>query len=517
MMQNKKIAKFICLTTLIIIIIKLSTSNSLAASKDLFSQPQILRSKIVTPQTKYPRGITVSSKYRVMIKAVTDQRPWNAVSNSTATYQLSPDYLDPETVPEDHRNATVHFGQFDTNIKVRVRVELLKGKIDTLRILPKRHSEIDQTAKHGKNWLEFEVAPSDLAKHLLVEINAPQKTGEVLQDGLMIFVNPISQLPSGKVLKLPSGVLDRNHPAMDKLNRILIDKDSPYDALYIPADTIVNGRIEIKKDHFIITGRGMILGSRWTWAKAKPDWSQNYPNEISPNGKIIKGLINSTAEDVTYEGITSIHPYHFNFVGANNNLNLKAFAWRMSSDGIHGEIIKGCFTRVNDDANYFAHGVIARNTYWGMQNGAIFQLGWGQASISKGGGTRISQCDVVRGEWRGDGGKNQNNGIFVAVMSSGKGDLTDIKFDDIKIYGNIFRPIAIHTANLDGNLTNFEFKNIWFEKRPYYPKKSLNYLECGGMIKDFKFINFFFGNQKVTSLDDLQPVSTKNLDPLVFE
>ncbi len=515
--MSKDFSKYILLTTLIISVTILSTLDSLAAFINNPNKPQLILSQIVQPQTKYPRGIKVSSNYRIMIKTANDQSPWNAHADSTATYELSPDYLDPQTVPKDHREASVHFGQLDTNTRIRVRVELLKGSINTLRLLPKRHVEIDQTEKHGKNWVEFEVAPSDLTKHILVEINAPQSSDEALKNGLMIFVNPISQLPDGKVLKLPSGVIYQNHPAMDQLNRILIDKNSPYDALYIPADTIVNGRIEIKKDNFKVTGRGMIVGSRWTWVKSKSNWRETYPREISPDGKVLKGLINSTAQNVTYEGITSIHPYHFNFVGAKTNLNLKTFGWRMSSDGIHGEIIKGCFTRVNDDANYFDCGIIARNTYWGMQNGAIFQLGWGQAAINNGGGTRISECDVVRGEWRSDGGNNQNNGIFVAVMSSGKGNLTDIKFDDIKIYGNIFRPLAFHAGNLNGNLINFEFKNIWFEKKPYYPKKSSNYLECGGMIKDFKFINFYFGDQKLTSLDDLQPISTKNVSNLIFK
>ena len=481
------------------------------------SNDSLNRFAIVDDQENYPMGLEVSKRYMVLSKLASDNSPWDPAVHYTATYSLSPDYLDPQTVPNDYKGNTVHMAQVDTSQRIRLRVELFQGaEITKLSLNPSRYTEVRESSQNGVDWIEFEVDPFELTKHILVEINAAETNS--YNNGLILFVNPISKIPEGNVLVLPSGIVGSDYSEMNDINALIIESNSPYDALYIPSNTIVDGRIEIKKSGFTVAGRGMVLGSRWPYAKGKSDWATSYPKEISPNGSIIKGIVSSTngASEVTYEGITTIHPYHFNYVGAKNNINIKAFGWRYSSDGIHGEIIKGCFTRVNDDANYFNHGVIENCSYWALNNGSIFQLGWGQAAANGGGGTRISSCNILRGEWKADGGK-QNNGLFTSTLNNTTGTIKDIIIDDIIVDGAIFRLIAFDNANHRGLLEDFTFKNVWIEKPFHYLGGISNMIVCGGGIKNFVFENLVVDSKKIMSLDELQPFITKEEANIIFK
>ena len=182
----------------------------------------------------YPRGTEISRSYRVLVKPAADTREWNRTGDATATYRFWPDYLDPETLPKKHSNIAVHAAQVDADERIRVRVELIDGRsIETLRLKPTRHAEMTATQKSGPDWVEFELEPFHLARHILVEINAPEHDADALQDGLVFFLNPLSEIPEGNVLVMPEGVVDESWEHMDDLNRIYITEDSPWDALYL--------------------------------------------------------------------------------------------------------------------------------------------------------------------------------------------------------------------------------------------------------------------------------------------
>ncbi|MCG8527404.1 MAG: hypothetical protein MI748_13550, partial [Opitutales bacterium] len=375
----------------------LVAAASLSAALDRFTP--------VPEADEYPRGVAISPHYRVLVKPANDETKWDSATHSTATYKLWPDYLDPETLPRKHSKTAVHVAQVDSDERVRVRVELIDGdQIDTLRLKPTRLSELDATKSHGTDWIEFEVEPYQYTRSVLVEINAPEHDTDALQDGLMFFLNPPSILPEGNVLVLPSGVIDEKSPLLDELNRLMIGPDSRYDELYIPQDTIVDGRIDIRKSGFKVSGRGMIVGSRWPFVKAHPNWRRGYPSWITPDGEIVKCLLSHNAPSPEegyaghFEGVLVAHPYHFCVGWAEWNENLKTFGWRFSSDGIHGVHKRGSFMRVNDDATYINQGSIEDCVYWGMVNGACFQLGW-SGSQDNNRVVNVRRCDVVRGEW----------------------------------------------------------------------------------------------------------------------
>jgi hypothetical protein len=217
----------------------------------------------------------------------------------------------------------------------------------------------------------------------------------------------------------------------------------------------------------------------------------------------------------------TVHPYHFNFTDGLQNINLKAFGWRYSSDGIHGKFIRGCFTRVNDDALYSNEGAVERSSFWGMNNGGIFQLGWGGAALAPGGNCHVQACDVLRSEWTADGGERQNNGVFSGVIN-GNGTMRNNVFEDIRVDGQCFRFIAYSLGN-GVALQDFTFKNIWFEKPTGVPLglgragKPLTNSLIAKELTGFVFDNVTFGGKPAARLEDFGPTETKNLGKVIFK
>jgi hypothetical protein len=460
--------------------------------------------------SNYPAGIRTSTRYRVLAKAASDPTPWNRSLHETATYDAWPDY---DHVPHDLTSNHVHFAQIDADERVRFRVEVLTETVDTVRLKPSRYGLNPNTTS---NAVEFAITPGDLTKHVLVEVNDPQN-GQLLNHGLMVFVNPPSEMPAGNVLVLPSGVLDRSSPYIDQYDRLFIPSGSAYDAIYIPEDTIVDGRIHIKKNGFTVAGRGMVIGSRFPWPKADPNWQNRYP--ITPDGERVKGIIEENASGGTFRGVMTVHPYHFNFVGGDTVENVKAFGWRHSTDGIHGvDEVRGVFIRTNDDHIYFPSRIIEDSSFWALTNGSVFQGGWGGSGGTSGtrSGGHAVRCNILRGEWNGDGGARQNNGIFGSVDRS-TSQVRGYLFEDIIIEGPTCRMLNFEMAcggNCNrGTWKDLTFRNIDFEHEFQCPNGNglPNLMTTDGRIENLTFDDVRVGGQLVSSWADLNPHEKKNV------
>ncbi len=492
----------------------------------------------------YPSGVELSPLYRVLVKTAADPTPWDAAIHATATYRLWPDYIDPETLPPKHSETAVHVAQVDADQRIRIRVELLVGsEIHTLRLKPTRLAELKSSQRHGQDWIEFEVEPYVFTRSVLVEVNAPPDDTEALHDGLLLFLNPISKRPDGNVLELPAGVVDSTSPHMDDLNRILILPDSPHDALYIPSNTIVDGRIEVRKPGFKVMGRGMLIGSRWPFAKATPDWRESYPTWISPEGERIRGILayrhpEGEPDDTSshFEGLLVAHPYHFCITGAYHNENLKAFGWRVSSDGIHGVHKRGSFMRVNDDATYVNQGSIEDCVYWAMVNGACMQLGW-SGSTDNNRHVTVKRVDVLRGEWDNlptpeaarpgmpegvelstDENRSSNRAVLAGTYRTAQEFTARNKhFEDIRVDAQVNRLFYLGSRTGEVSYEHFTFKDIWFETDPAYPPHVVNVLSGKHTINEFVFDNFRIGDTHVLSLEDLEPLDQRNVHKVTFK
>ncbi len=497
---------------------------------------------VASPES-YPRGVEISSRYTVLVKSASDSTPWDEAKHRTTTYRLWPDYLDPETLPAKHAETAVHVAQVDANVRVRVRVEIIDGpEIKTLRLKPSRLTELNETKTATARRVEFEVEPYRYTRSVLVEINAPEQDTDALQDGLMFFLNPPSAKPEGNVLELPSGIIDASSPHMDDLNRILITEDSPYDALYIPSNTLVDGRVEVRKPGFKVMGRGMIVGSRWPFVKAVPNWRDRYPEWISPSGKWVRPLLaydhpDDAPEDQSsmFEGVLVAHPYHFCVGWAYWNENLKTFGWRFSSDGIHGVHKRGSFMRVNDDATYINSGSVEDCVYWHLVNGAILQLGWG-LSRDNNRPAHAKRLDVLRGEWDNLPNPGQdrlgspadaptptpryashNRGVIVGTFRGGQAFTVRNKhFEDIRVDAQVNRLIYLGSRTELVSYEDFRLKDIWFATDPAYTTEVVNVLRGGRTVNNIIFENVVVGDRRIKSLDDLEPLSAKNLGDIRF-
>lgn len=489
----------------------------------------------------YPRGVAPSARYRVLVRPAADAGPWQASRDATATYKLWPDYIDPETLPAKHARTAVHVAQVDSDTRVRVRVELADGTtLRSLTLKPSRLTELAAARRQGENWVEFEVEPYRYTRTVLVEINAPERDADALQDGLLFFLNPPSTIPPGRVLVLPSGVIDEKSPHLDSLNRLLISPDSPYDALYIPQDTLIDGRVDIRKEGFTVAGRGMIIGSRWPFAKTAPEWRQRYPAWISPDGEWVRPLLSmklaGDRDDTSgrFEGVLVAHPYHFCVGWAWHNENLKTFGWRFSSDGIHGSHKRGSFMRVNDDATYVDEGSIEDCTYWGMVNGAVFQLGWG-LNRDNDAPVHVRRVDVLRGEWDNEpnpgvdrigapadappadrSNVSANRGVFAGTFRSGRAFTVRNKtFEDIRVDAQVNRLFYLGSRTGEVNYENFVLKDIHFARTPHY-EEVRNVLSGRTAIRGFVFENFTVAGRKVEGLADLEPLDQRNVQDPIF-
>jgi hypothetical protein len=375
---------------------------------------------------------------------------------------------------------------------------------------------------------------------VLVEINAPDKDTDALQDGLMFFLNPPSQRPQGRVLTLPSGVVSDGYQHMDEVGRILVTDDFPYDAIYVPHDTLLDGRIDIRKDDFVVMGRGIIAGSRWPFAKSHPEWREGYPEWLDPDGTITRPLLSyknppgADPEGSYFEGVTVVHPYHFCVGWAHLNENLKTFGWRYSSDGVHGHTKRGSFMRVNDDATYVSEGLIEDNTYWHLVNGAVFQFGWGLRQDNDR-EVHVRRVDVVRGEWddQPDGGlgklgspkgippakvvhKQDNRGVWVATFrTGGPYTVSNKHFEDVRIDAAVNRIIYLGSKTGDVSFENITLRNIRFEKAPTYEDAD-NVLWGGEAVNGILFEDVWIGDHKLKGLEDLQPLKTHALGEVEF-
>jgi len=494
---------------------------------------------LVSNAKGYPKGIDASKEYRVTVAG--SGAELNASSHAVGVYEFWPEYLDPETLPLKHKDTSVHVAQLDTDEIVTIRVEMIGNKkIERFNVKPSRYREMADSMSSGENWLEFKVHPGKYTKHILVEFNLPTSDLDALKEGLLIFVNPLSKVPSGKTLVLPSGVINESSSFMDKHNRLLIEEDSPYDALYIPASTIVDGRVEIRKKGFKVMGRGMVVGSRWPFVKAVPNWRQRYPEWISPDGSELKSLVAAryAAEDVTFEGITIVHPYHFCFGGAQENINLKAFGWRYSSDGVHGFAKRGVFTRVNDDANYVSDGIVEESSYWAMENGAVFQLGWGLRDANSGKKiAKIKSVNVLRAEWDAKDDPKlhslgapagaqratpdniyANRAVIAGTFRDAaiSGVVANKYFDDIRVDTQINSLFYFGSRSGKVSYSDIVLSNIWLAKRPAYIGAK-NVLSGEKYIRNITFENMVIEGKKVTQLNQLEPLVQKNVESILIK
>jgi hypothetical protein len=81
-------------------------------------------------------------------------------------------------------------------------------------------------------------------------------------------------------------------------------------------------------------------------------------------------------------------------------------------------LIEDCFIKADDDAIkvYGSYGVARRCVIWQMENGGVFQLGWGNQNAAH---CRVSDMDIIRTEWTTT--DRDARGVIASVGLGGSG------------------------------------------------------------------------------------------------
>jgi hypothetical protein len=168
--------------------------------------------------------------------------------------------------------------------------------------------------------------------------------------------------------------------------------------IYLEPGAWVYGALVIDKNPGLrIFGRGVLSG-------AKLNYRQSHMVEaVRSDGIYLEGII---IADTKY--------YAVRLLGRNNMVNWVKIVggWTYNTDGIAafaGSRVAHCFVWANDDAlkPYRSNLTISDCVIWQLNNGAVVQLGWGNAKATN---VVISNVDVLRAEWN-------NNAVNRGIVS----------------------------------------------------------------------------------------------------
>ncbi|MHC4247637.1 MAG: glycoside hydrolase family protein, partial [Planctomycetota bacterium] len=226
---------------------------------------------------------------------------------------------------------------------------------------------------------------------------------------------------------------------------------------------------------------------------------------------------------------------------------MKIIGWRANDDGMRNgddSRIERCFIKTADDCFYACKRLTLTGcVLWPMWNGATLQLGWGSYG---GGGTRVSDCDVINPEWEARGA---NQGFMASqVFPDSRNE--DIVVEDVRVEGEIGALVNLHmrlpsdgggspedalagsyAPEREGHIRGITFRNVtverpqrWFRGRgggtPAGPGRSLIAgMKLGGKVyyvSDVTFENLRIGGELVTERNaaehfEIDPATTRNI------
>lgn len=268
--------------------------------------------------------------------------------------------------------------------------------------------------------------------------------------------------------------------------------------------------LTLRRD-FKLTGHGILSGQKIPWHMTKDFkycgggdgcWWKN------------ASLVQLAAANVTVRDITLADSPHLNITFANGADprttgvldGFKVVAqWAYSADGTMTPArgrIENCFIQANDDAIVLSNsGATIRNcTLWQFGNGASFQAGWYNKSISD---IEVSSIDVIHSEtWWGPG---DNSGLLnfarTALVAGRPGEIRDVRFNNIVLEDRNLRLVGL-TAEFGQRIRDVRFTNVsigsW--RHDNASAERSNYLNAatGGSVEGVVFDNVRIGRDFLT-------------------
>ncbi|GAF70289.1 unnamed protein product, partial [marine sediment metagenome] len=253
-------------------------------------------------------------------------------------------------------------------------------------------------------------------------------------------------------------------------------------------------RVEPRKQPLAIRGRGLLSGERFDWH------AQQGGEDIH-----MIHMRNTGGQGHLLEGITIVNSPYYSVSSRAVPLDLRNIKllgnWRFNNDGINAmenSVVEDCFFQADDDTIklYASNPTIRRCVIWQLHNGAVFQFGWFNKTIS---GGRISQIDVIHMEstWAG----NDNLGLINFRPRGDKRDgvIRDFRFEDIVMEGPVLRAFSLRPPSRQV-IRDITVRNVSIDRWRFTPPPDgypINYLDGDGLIENIRIVNLRVGGQPV--------------------
>ena len=357
----------------------------------------------------YP-GVPKSSSYEVTVAEGNARRQLAVFQSSCPAYQ--PGYLKmvrtdqyPLKIFQGRSISWVNFS-FSGRVAVQVRV-LDPGQVPVevpVKIFPARYG---LTPAVNGNVVSFTLTqPGQYS----VEIG-----NNGYKNGLLIFANPpetdqpdpaagnyypLSQATAAEINAVPaaySGIYFKSGVHDVGVYRVPAHIKHIYFApgSWVYGAILMDGHSKVK-----IFGRGVLSGAKLDYRQAHAVEAINHSDQIDLEGIVLA--------DTKYFAVR--------LLGTNNTVSwVKVVGgWTYNTDGIAafaGSRVAHCFIWANDDSlkPYASHLTISDCVVWQLNNGAVIQLGWGNAKASN---VTISNVDVLHAEWNNNAA---NRGILSCI------------------------------------------------------------------------------------------------------
>ncbi len=345
---------------------------------------------------EYP-GVPRSSLYEVTLTEDKASRPLVVFQSSCPAYH--PGYMDMRPVDqypfELFAGRSISWVNFSFSKAVTIRVRVIDpGKISSsasVKILPSR---LDITPVVNGNTISFTMTKPGQCS---VEIG-----DEGHRQGLVIFANP----PETKKPDPTAGnyyILNKATPT--EINAVPASYSGIYFKSGIHDIGVYHVPVHIKHIYFAagswvygalildghppvkIFGRGVLSGAKLNYRESHAVEAINHSDQVDLEGIVLA--------DTKFFAVR--------LLGTNNNVNwIKIVGgWTYNTDGIaafSGSTVAHCFIWANDDSikPYANNLKISDCVVWQLNNGAVIQLGWGNAKATN---VTISHVDVLHAEW----------------------------------------------------------------------------------------------------------------------
>ena len=277
--------------------------------------------------------------------------------------------------------------------------------------------------------------------------------------------------------------------------------------VYLEPGAYVLGAIYITHSDVVIQGRGVLSSENLAHRQA-------HSIETPPEARrvLIEGIV-----------VANYAQFAVRTLGRDNIVRwVKCVGgWIYNADGLvgwAGTTLRNNFIHADDDAiKLYDDNVLVEDcVIWQMTNGACLQLGWSSLSARR---IRVRNIDVIRTEWRSNGGANNSVINLRIAADRGPGNTQqDFLFENIFVETPVDRFLDLrfkgkkkHRGNrTDGGrhrLQDFHFKNIHVSMpspaNPHSGNFFLPYDEHYG-YKNILFENLFVNGTPVTEENYLE-------------